>query len=108
MKEKTQKEEVEEGEEEVEEEKEEEENRKEEDKKEQKEEKKGKKECKEKGKKKRKGKEEKLEEVNTGSYRSEEVRTRTLHQKGAEGEETFLLRKLIGALDDCHHVINFH
>ena len=33
--------------------------------------------------------------------------TRTLHQKGAEGEETFPLRKLIGALHDCHHVINF-
>ena len=52
---------------------EDEEKRKEEDKKEQKEEKKGKEECKEKGKKKRKGKEEKLEEVNTGSYRSEGV-----------------------------------
>ena len=33
--------------------------------------------------------------------------TRTLHQKGAEGEETFRLRKLIGALHDCHHVIDF-
>ena len=70
---------MEEGEEEVEEEEEEgqkeeeEEKRKEEEKKEQKEEKKGKEECKEKGKKKRKGKEEKKEEVNTGSYRSEEV-----------------------------------
>ena len=52
---------------------EEEEKRTEEEKKEQKEEKKGKEECKEKGKKKRKGKEEKKEEVNTGSYRSEEV-----------------------------------
>ena len=52
---------------------EQEEKRKEEELKEQKEEKKGKEECKEKGKKKRKGKEEKLEEVNTGSYRSEEV-----------------------------------
>ena len=30
--------------------------------------------------------------------------TRTLH--GAEGEETFPLRKLIGALHDFHHVIN--
>lgn len=33
--------------------------------------------------------------------------TRTLQQKGAEGETTFLLRSLIGALHDCHHVINF-
>ena len=31
--------------------------------------------------------------------------TRTLHQKGAKGEETFPLRKLICALHDSHHVI---
>ena len=79
---------MEEGEEEVEEEEQEEqkeeeeekreveeevEKRKEEEKKEQKEEKKRNEEYKEKGKKKRKEKEEKKEEVNTGSYRSEEV-----------------------------------
>ena len=55
------------------EEEEEEEKRKEEEVKEQKEEKKGKEECKEKGMKKRKVKEEKKEEVNTSSFRREEV-----------------------------------
>ena len=56
-------------------------------------------------------KKRKRREVRGGEYWQLSKRggpTRTLQQKGEEGEETFLLRKLIGALDDCHHVINFH